>query len=188
MQSRPTSVRRFLRFVPLAATAALVACVPAPAPLPAPPVVQPAPVPTPTPPPVVQQPSNTNWIDAPQTPGDWRYGATAAGSMARFGGDENSPLLLLSCDRSSREIALLRPGSAAQPVPSRILTETSERLVTAYQLEDTNPYLAISLRASDPLLDAMALTRGRFAVETAGLPTLYVPAWAEVTRVIEDCR
>ncbi|MGE5953581.1 MAG: hypothetical protein ACM308_08200 [Qipengyuania vulgaris] len=39
-----------------------------------------------------------------------------------------------------------------------------------------------------PLLDAMALTKGRFAVETPGLPTLYLPAWAEVTRVIEDCR
>ena len=39
-----------------------------------------------------------------------------------------------------------------------------------------------------PLLDAMAITRGRFAVEVEGEPGLYVPAWAEVTRVIEDCR
>ena len=177
-----------MHLAPLAAIAALAACVPAPAPLPAPPVVQPAPAPAPAPPPVIQQPSYANWFDAPQTPGNWRYGATAAGSMARFGGDANTPLLLLSCDRSRRELALLRPGRATQPVPVRVLTETAERYLTASQIEDTNPYLAVSLRATDPLLDAMALTRGRFAVETAGLPTLYVPAWAEVTRVIEDCR
>jgi len=48
--------------------------------------------------------------------------------------------------------------------------------------------LAVSLAARDPLLDAMAFSRGRFAVETAGLPTLYVPSWTEVSRVIEDCR
>ncbi|MDG2003332.1 MAG: hypothetical protein P8J20_08375 [Novosphingobium sp.] len=48
--------------------------------------------------------------------------------------------------------------------------------------------IAVTLPASDPLLDAMAFSRGRFAVETAGLPTLYVPSWPEVSRVIEDCR
>jgi hypothetical protein len=44
------------------------------------------------------------------------------------------------------------------------------------------------LAASDPLLDAMAFTKGRFAVETAGQETLYVPAYPEISRVIEDCR
>jgi hypothetical protein len=34
----------------------------------------------------------------------------------------------------------------------------------------------------------MAYSRGRFAVEINGLPTLYLPSWAEVGRVIEDCR
>ena len=42
--------------------------------------------------------------------------------------------------------------------------------------------------ARDPLLDAMAFSKGRFALEVAGLPTLYVPSYPEVTRVIEDCR
>ncbi|HCY02645.1 MAG TPA: hypothetical protein DHU71_07085, partial [Erythrobacter sp.] len=48
--------------------------------------------------------------------------------------------------------------------------------------------LTATLAANDPLLDAMAVTRGRFAVETPGLSTLYLPPWAEVSRVIEDCR
>ncbi len=47
---------------------------------------------------------------------------------------------------------------------------------------------SVSLNPRDPLLDAMAITRGRFAVEVEGETPLYLPAWAEVTRVIEDCR
>ena len=44
------------------------------------------------------------------------------------------------------------------------------------------------LAASDPLIEAMGYSRGRFIVETAPLPPLVVPAWAEVLRVAEDCR
>jgi hypothetical protein len=44
------------------------------------------------------------------------------------------------------------------------------------------------LPASDPLVDAMGYSRGRFIVETTGAPSLVVPAWSEVLRVAEDCR
>jgi hypothetical protein len=49
-------------------------------------------------------------------------------------------------------------------------------------------WLVVVLTARDPLLDAMAFSRGRFALEAAGLETLYLPAWPELSRVIEDCR
>jgi hypothetical protein len=42
--------------------------------------------------------------------------------------------------------------------------------------------------AYDPLLDAMAFSRGRVGLSALSLPTLIVPAWAEVARVVEDCR
>ena len=45
-----------------------------------------------------------------------------------------------------------------------------------------------TLPASDPLIDAMGYSRGRFIVETPGAPPLVIPAWAEVLRVAEDCR
>lgn len=45
-----------------------------------------------------------------------------------------------------------------------------------------------ALPANDPLVDAMGFSRGRFIVETPGMPPLVVPAWAEVLRVAEDCR
>lgn len=48
--------------------------------------------------------------------------------------------------------------------------------------------LSATLTPRDPLLDAMAFSRGRFLVETAGAPYLAIPAWAEVARVTEDCR
>jgi hypothetical protein len=48
--------------------------------------------------------------------------------------------------------------------------------------------LVARLAAGDRLLDAMAYTKGRFAVEAGGMEALYVPAWPEVVRVIDDCR
>lgn len=73
--------------------------------------------------------------------------------------------------------------SGAQQITVR--TESQSRTLPAIP---TANGLAAELSASDRLLDAMALTKGRFAVEIAGIPTLYLPSWAEVTRVIEDCR
>ena len=42
--------------------------------------------------------------------------------------------------------------------------------------------------ALDPLLDAVAFSRGRAAFSDSGQPTLVVPSWAEAARVVEDCR
>ena len=42
--------------------------------------------------------------------------------------------------------------------------------------------------SSDAVLDQLAYSRGRFAVEVQGQETLIVPAWAEISRVIEECR
>jgi hypothetical protein len=190
MQSRPTPARRSLRFVPLTAVAALAACVPAPAPLPAPPVVQPAPTPAPSPAPVIAEPAFDNWIDAPQTPGDWGYVKQSTGARADFYGPQTTgTLFAIQCNMPEREILLVRFGETRANAIMQIRTETASRWLETYPSVQGGAAFAVAkLVANDPLLDAMALTRGRFAVETAGLATLYVPAWAEVTRVIEDCR
>jgi hypothetical protein len=44
------------------------------------------------------------------------------------------------------------------------------------------------IAAADPILDAIAFSRGRFAVNAAGVPSLVLPPWADVARVVEDCR
>lgn len=90
--------------------------------------------------------------------------------------------------KPSRQIRLVRGTGGSGPTPMRIRTETAQRLITANPDRSGRPMLVATLPAGDKLLDAMALSRGRFAVETGGVETLYLPAWAEVTRVIEDCR
>lgn len=44
------------------------------------------------------------------------------------------------------------------------------------------------LPASDPLLDQMAFSRGRFMVTAEGGASIVVPAWPEFARVVEECR
>lgn len=92
------------------------------------------------------------------------------------------------CDTGNRTITLVRATTGSGQIPMQILTETTRRTLNATVSGSGSPMLAVQLQARDPLLDAMALTKGRFAIETPGQPTLYLPSWAEVSRVIEDCR
>jgi hypothetical protein len=169
------------------ACTALAACVPPPQPTPAPapaPAAAPAAAPAraPVPSPAPAPPFQGSWMDAPITPGDWSYQA----GLARFGEPASEPRLTLRCDRASGTVEIARAGSAAAPIIVR--AELAERSVAAAPAASVQPQVIARVPARDPLLDAMAFSKGRFAVEVAGLPTLYVPSYPEVTRVIEDCR
>jgi hypothetical protein len=48
--------------------------------------------------------------------------------------------------------------------------------------------LTIEFSANDPLLDALANSRGRLGFTVSSQPPLVVPAWPEAARVVEDCR
>ncbi len=164
---------------------ATTGCVPKPPrPLP-PPMAQPAPAPAPMPPITV---APANWMDAPATPGDWSYRPTSGGSQALFGQPGSDARLTLQCSRAAGQVLLVRAGDAAGPVPMRILTETDTRVLTASPDRGAMPAVVSRISARDPLLDAMAISKGRFAVETTGMPTIYAPSWPEVSRLIEDCR
>jgi len=177
----------------LCAASAALAClmvggcvpsVPQPAPAPPPPAATPAP-PPPAPPPIaveVPTPTYENWMDAPQNPGDWHYRRAGTTTRASFAAPGESPLFELVCEGGG-QVALLRRGEGAQAL--RVLTESVERTLPATSRAGA---IAALLPARDPLLDAMAFSKGRFGVSVQGLPTLYLPAWPEVTRVIEDCR
>ena len=166
----------------------IAACVPAPAPTPTPePVAVPAPAPTPTPAQAVTQPVYENWMDAPQTPGDWTYVDEPGESLGLFGDADPTHLFVLRCNKATRQIGIARRGSTDRDLIMRIRTETEERVMTASKVPDWN-LVAAALPATDRLLDAVAISKGRFAVETEGFAPLYIPSWPEVTRVIEDCR
>lgn len=175
----------------LALIAMLAACAPAQAPSAPAPLPRPASAPPPPPPipaPALAGPAYDNWIDAPQTPGEWRYGQTGAVSRASFIAPSGAPLFALQCDRSTRDLVFIVNGQARSNTALIIRTGTTER-VLRLQADMTDTGVTIArIAPDDPLLDAMAFTRGRFAVEAEGAVPLFLPSWAEVSRVIEDCR
>ena len=176
---------KFYRPLPiLAAIAILSACAAPQKPQPAP---APAPRPRPTATALPAAPA-ADWRDAALTAGNWTYDAGTTGSVASFGPDRAAPLASLICDRAKGRIVLNRSGSAAGPLPLTVTTSTVTRAFTAAPTTGPIPQLSLAFAARDPILDAMAFSRGRFAIEVAGLPTLYLPAWPEVARVVEDCR
>ena len=164
---------------------ALASCSPPPPPKrPMPVAPQPRPDPRPAPRPLPAPQPQINWRDAPLTPGTWRWAMEGNRSVARFADSQ----LALVCDRAAGTVTLLRQGSGADHVPVTVLTGTQVRPISGTPLAGEPPCVGAVLNPRDNLLDAMALSRGRFSVEVAGLPTLYVPSWSEVTRVVEDCR
>ncbi len=177
---------KIFRVLPtLAAIFVLSSCAAPRKPLPSAPPAPPPPRPVATAAPATPP---ADWRDAPITPGGWFYEAGTAGSAARFGPDVAAPLATLRCDRAAGQISLLRAGAAAGPLPLTITTSTATRAFTATPHANPAPHLALVFAPRDPVLDAMAFTRGRFVIEVAGLPSLYLPAWPEVGRLIEDCR
>jgi hypothetical protein len=151
-----------------------------PIPVPSP---TPAPLPTPTPTPV---PVSGDWRDWPLTPGSWSYRQDARGSIALFGRVGGDADFTIRCDRTRARVYLSRRGDMA--VPLTIRTSSTVRTLDALPTGGTPAYLAVELGVRDSLLDAIGYSRGRFVVEGAGLPSLAIPAWAELLRVVEDCR
>jgi hypothetical protein len=129
-----------------------------------------------------------DWRDAAQTAGTWTWSLKAGRSTAEFAAQGAAPLASLVCDRTSRRVLLARSGSGEGHVALALTTTTGTRPLLSEPLLSTAGWLTVPLRPSDPILDAMAFSRGRFALEAAGQPTLYLPAWPELSRVIEDCR
>jgi hypothetical protein len=107
----------------------------------------------------------------PLASGQWTYLPTATGSEARFGS-----VLAMRCDRATRVVTIERFG--AGPVSLQVATSSVSRALPA----------GGRLLASDPLLDAIAFSRGRFLVSGGAAGVLAIPAWPEAARSIEDCR
>ena len=108
---------------------------------------------------------------APLSSGQWSYAATATGSEARFGA-----LFSIRCDRVARSVTLRRTVAASGAMT--IGTDLSVRTLPA------DGVTAIT----DPVLDAIAFSRGRFIVRSGGGSQLILPASPEAARSIEDCR
>lgn len=162
---------------------------PRPAPVqPAPPAPRPVAVQTPAPPPAPLPRPPANWIDQPATPGDWSWGIVAGRSTASYGQPGMAPLVTLACDKGDGEVWISRVGTGTGHVPAALSTTTGTRPLVSDPELSTPGRVTIAIRAKDPILDAIAFSRGRFAFDLAGNAPLYLPSWPEVSRVIEDCR
>lgn len=190
-----------------ALTLSLAACMAPPPPPPAarPATPAPAPRPTPAPPPRPATPP-VDWRDATPAAGTWRYRSGAPGGLATFVAPDGRALLSLRCDLAARALTIVREGlpavdpqpapegpapASAEGIPAQISAATQQRRLVAHALPigaNEAPQIALTLPAQDSLLDALAFSRGRFAVDIYGAPMLVLPAWAEVARVVEDCR
>ena len=106
----------------------------------------------------------------PLAPGQWSYLSTATGSEARY-----DRYLAIRCDRATRTVTIMRPGAA-----SSVMTVATSSVTRSIPVGGR-------LLANDPLLDAIAFSRGRFLVAGGG-ETLAIPSWPEAARSIEDCR
>ena len=118
--------------------------------------------------------------------GSWAYHRAATGGYAAFVDAAATQRLIVRCNRAARTVSIMRTGVAAAAPTLSIWTTTTSRAVPARF--DATRTLTADVWATDPLLDAMAFSRGRFATGAAGAPMVAVPAWPELGRVIEDCR
>jgi hypothetical protein len=152
-----------------------------------PPAPKPAPVPTPAPAPTPTPTLSSDWRDWPLTPGNWVYKQDGRGSVALYGLPGAEAELILRCDNGRSRVVLSRRGQGVASLTVRT-TSTLRQLAVQPMPNGTTPWLAADLGARDSILDAMGFSRGRFLVQGNGLPTLVVPAYAEILRVVEDCR
>jgi hypothetical protein len=119
-------------------------------------------------------------------PGTWTYTAGADGGEAVFTDASNQPLLSLRCVRSIRRVVLSKPASAASPTLGVWSSTASKSWPATYDAATAR--LSAQIANWDPVLDAIAYRRGRFAVAAAGQAPLVVPDWADISRIVEDCR
>jgi hypothetical protein len=118
--------------------------------------------------------------------GNWSWAQTADGSEATFSDAYSRPQLILHCTRATRRVSIAKPSAAAAPFLSIWTSSQSRNLAASFS--PTGGRLSADLPAFDPLLDAMSTSRGRIGVTVSGSTPLVVPSWAEVGRIVEDCR
>lgn len=165
------------------------AVVPSPAPAPTQtPAPAPAPAPTPAPPPA-PEPVSGDWTDWPLAEGNWVYRNDERGSIALFGAPNAEAVFMIRCDQGRNQLFLSREGTVANSGAQMTLRASSG--LQSYPVRNSGGalnYAAIALPITGYMMDRIAFSRGRFAVQTTGLASLAIPIWPEFTRVVEDCR
>lgn len=136
--------------------------------------------------PVFAQTAVLDYSNARAVDGNWSFAPIAGGAEATFRNSAGQPQLFLTCVRASRQVSVARPAMAAAPLLQVWTSNASRNLPATFNAATKR--LSATLAASDSLLDSMALSRGRIGVGIAGQPAVVVPAWGEISRIVEECR
>ena len=133
-----------------------------------------------------QTPPSVDFSYSPVTPGSWTYREVVGGSEATFVDGTGTARAVLACGKVTRLVTMSRISMAPAAAVSVWTSSASRDLPGRF---DANARRVIAqLGAADSLLDAIALSRGRFALSMPGSPALVLPAGAEVAHIVEDCR
>ena len=161
----------------------------APSPISKPPAVvlpvsieKPAPAPTR---PAIQQPTG-HWTDWAIANGSWVYRRDDRGSIALFGAMGSDALVTLRCDKARARLFLSRASDIGSTMTVR--TSSASKALAVQPTGGKPAYVASEISLGDPILDAMAFSRGRIALEISGTLNIAIPVWSEIGRVVEDCR
>jgi hypothetical protein len=128
----------------------------------------------------------TDFSYSPISPGSWGYRAVAGGSEASFVDGTGTTRMVIACGKVTRLVTISRI-SAAPAASLSFWTSSASRNLGA-RFDQPSGRVIAQVGGMDPLLDALAFSRGRFAAMMPGSPALVLPAGTEVAHVVEDCR
>ena len=135
---------------------------------------------------VPMQPAQTDFSYWPVSPGRWTYRAVTGGSEAAFVDGAGATRMVIACGKLTRLVTLSRISAA--PASSLSFWTSSDSRNLASRFDQPSGRIIAQVGGMDPLLDAIAFSRGRFAVSMPGSPALVLPAGIEIAHVVEDCR
>ena len=128
----------------------------------------------------------TDFSYSPVSPGSWVYRSVAGGSEASFVDGTGTTRMVLACGKITRLMTISRISAA--PAANLSFWTSSLSRGLAARFDQRSGRVIAQVGAMDGLLDALAFSRGRFALLMPGSPALVIPAGAEIAHVIEDCR
>lgn len=133
-----------------------------------------------------QAPATADYSYWPVSPGSWMYRAVPGGSEASFVDGSGAARMVIACGKLTRLVTLSRISAAPASSLSIWTSSLSRNLPSRF--DQASGRVIAQIGAADPLLDAIALSRGRVVVSMPGSPAFVLPTGAEVDHVVEDCR
>jgi hypothetical protein len=131
-------------------------------------------------------PASPDFSTTPPRAGSWGYVAEAGGSSARFVDSSGTARIVVQCAIATRRVTIAQ-ASAAPGATLSVWTTSMTRALPA-RFDANGMRVVAEVAANDPLLDAIAFSRGRIAVQVPGSAAIVAPSSPEAARTVEDCR